>query len=163
MFKKYDKVVILFLMVIIIWALLIALMIELYGTEQALAEPIASIEVIEYIPEPPQPEPELQYIGEFTITGYCPCEQCCGKWAGGKTASGTIPQAGRTVGADWGILPAGTAIYIEGMQEYRTVEDKPAEWILERYDGKIIDVYCATHDEAKSIGRQQVKIYKVVK
>lgn len=31
-----------------------------------------------------------QYIslGEFTLTAYCSCEKCCGKWADGVTASG---------------------------------------------------------------------------
>jgi len=108
--------------------------------------------------EPKQVASEKLYIGEFVITGYCPCAKCCGK-AGQDTASGTKPTAGRTVGADWSVLPAGTEIFIEGLG-YRTVEDKPADWIIDRYNGKIIDVFCNTHEEAKKIGRQVVKVYK---
>lgn len=164
--QKHDKALGSYLFILVAVALVLACASYKYSPEQAVAEPItepiASIEVIEHIPEPPQPEPQLEYIGEFTITGYCPCEQCCGKWAGGNTASGTVPTAGRTVGADWGILLAGTNIYIEGYG-YRTVEDKPAKHIIERYDGKIIDLFCSTHSEALKIGRQKTKIYKVVK
>ena len=36
------------------------------------------------------------YLGNFTLTAYCNCAQCCGT-AGNLTASGTVPTAGRTV------------------------------------------------------------------
>lgn len=164
MLKSYIKAVLqAFTVVIITWAMLAVMFYIQTEPEQAAAEPIASIEVIEYIPEPPQPEPELLYIGEFTMTGFCPCEQCCGKWAGGNTASGTVPTAGRTVGADWSVLPAGTEIYIEGIDQYRTIEDKPSKAIIERYNGKIIDVYCDSHSAALKIGRQTVKVYQVTR
>ena len=31
--------------------------------------------------EPEQPVQHLEYIGEYTVTAYCSCEQCCGIWA----------------------------------------------------------------------------------
>ncbi len=37
-----------------------------------------------------------KYLGNFTLTAYCNCAQCCGT-AGNLTASGTVPTAGRTV------------------------------------------------------------------
>lgn len=37
-----------------------------------------------------------KYLGNFTLTAYCNCAQCCGT-AGNLTASGTVPAAGRTV------------------------------------------------------------------
>lgn len=160
MFKKYDAVVILTLLILTVCALAFAFLISNYGIPKtALAEPIASIEVIEVAQ--PYIEPQLEYLGEFTITGYCPCSKCCGKWAGSNTASGTVPTPGKTIGTDWTTIAPGTEVYIEGYG-YRTVEDKPANWIIERYSGKIIDVFCATHEEALAVGRQVVKVYKVI-
>ena len=162
MLKSYIKAVLqMFVVVIITWALLaVMFFIQTAEPQQAAAEPIASIEVIERIPEPPQPEPQLEYIGEFTITGYCSCAKCCGE-ANKPTKSGVMPKAAQTVGADLTLLPIGTHLYIEGIG-YRVVEDKPADWIIDKYEGKIIDVFCDTHSEAKKVGRQVVKIYKVL-
>ena len=36
------------------------------------------------------------YLGNFTLTAYCNCAQCCGT-AGNLTASGTVPTSGHTV------------------------------------------------------------------
>jgi len=105
--------------------------------------------------------PEYISLGEFTITGYCSCEACCGKWSvlnNRITASGTTMEEGRTVGADWAMLPAGTSIYIDGFGE-RIVEDKPAGWIVERYGGKIIDLYFDDHAEAWAIGRKTAEVF----
>ena len=41
--------------------------------------------------------PELVSLGTFTVYSYCPCAYCCGQWSGGPTASGTMPEEGRTV------------------------------------------------------------------
>lgn len=37
------------------------------------------------------------FLGMFRLTGYCNCTICCGKWAGGATASGVMPTPHRTV------------------------------------------------------------------
>ena len=37
-----------------------------------------------------------KYLGNFMLTGYCNCAQCCGT-AGNATASGAMPTAGHTV------------------------------------------------------------------
>lgn len=34
--------------------------------------------------------PAGKSLGEVVTTGYCNCSLCCGKWAGGHTASGTV-------------------------------------------------------------------------
>ncbi len=116
-------------------------------------------------------EPQLEYIGTYTVSGYCLCPKCCGKWSAEhasrrgteytqKTASGTIPEVGVTVGADWDKLPKGTVIYIDGIGE-RVVEDKTADWINERYDGKIIDLLCESHEEALQFGVQKLDVWVV--
>ena len=100
----------------------------------------------------------------FTITGFCNCPICCGIWSAEHpsrqetdyvqlTASGTVPTEGKTVGADWSVLPLGTTINIDGVG-MRTVEDKGAEWISERYDGMYIDVYFLNHAAAVNFGKQ---------
>ena len=43
---------------------------------------------------------------------YCNCAVCCGRWAGGPTASGKMPVQGRTIAT--GVLPFGTKLNIGG-------------------------------------------------
>ena len=111
----------------------------------------------------PTAAPELTYIGEFVVTAYCPCEICCGKWSDPDnplTASGAPAIEGVTVGADWDTLPPGTVIYIEGVGQ-RTVQDKPAGWIVEKYGGHILDLYFAEHQDALEFGKQELKVWIV--
>ena len=97
--------------------------------------------------------PELVSLGTYTLYGYCPCSKCCGKWSGGPTASGAMPQEGRTVAADWSVLPAGTEIYIEGVG-WRVVEDTGAG-----IDGHTLDVYYDSHEAALGRGVQEAVVY----
>ena len=85
--------------------------------------------------------------GVCTITFYCPCSECCGEWAGGATASGTTPTAGRTVAAD---LPFGTRLLIDG-QEY-VVEDRGV-------GGMWVDIFVNDHNEALQRGMYQAEVY----
>jgi len=103
-------------------------------------------------------------LGKFTVTAYCPCEKCCGKWALDRpdgivyTASGAEAKEGITVGADWDTIPSGTEIYIEGIGE-RVVQDKPAGWIIKRYDGRILDLYFENHADAWNFGKQELEVF----
>lgn len=104
------------------------------------------------------PEAE-KHVEEAIITAYCPCPKCCGKWSavyhGGipTTASGTIAQAGRTVGCDPKLIPYGTHIWIDG-HEY-VVEDTGSGLTKGRLH---IDVYCDTHAEASQKGLQHKEV-----
>ena len=60
-----------------------------------------------------------KYLGNFKLTAYCNCAVCCGRWAGGPTASGKMPVQGRTIAT--GVLPFGTKLNIGG--KIYTVED----------------------------------------
>ena len=97
--------------------------------------------------EEEQEVPMVHLWGVATITHYCNCSICCGQWAGGGTASGTTPTAGRTVAAD---LPFGTRLLING-QEY-IVEDSGVY-------GCWVDVYCDSHQEALNRGMYQEEVY----
>lgn len=93
------------------------------------------------------PPVEKTLYGVCTISHYCNCSQCCGQWAGGATASGAMPTAGRTVAAD---LPFGTRLLIND-QEY-VVEDRGVS-------GMWIDIYCGSHSEALNKGMYQTEVY----
>lgn len=93
-------------------------------------------------------------LGTYTVYAYCPCAKCCGQWSGGLTASGTVPEEGRTVAADWDVLPAGTEIYIEGVG-WRIVEDTGAG-----IDGQALDVYMASHEDALDFGVQTAEVWR---
>lgn len=91
-------------------------------------------------------------LGEFEVTAYCNCALCCGIHAGGPTASGTMPEAGRTVAVDPELIPLGTELLIDG-------ERYLAEDTGRLIKGKIIDIYFDTHEEAMRYGRQNKKVY----
>lgn len=101
----------------------------------------------------PYEEPELVSLGTFTVYAYCPCEKCCGQWSGGPTASGVMPEEGRTVAADWDVLPAGTEIYIDGVG-WRTVEDTGSG-----INGHTLDLYMDSHQDALEWGVQEVEVF----
>lgn len=125
------------------------------------ADKLAAAEPMKEEPEKEKIEPKKTSLGTFTVTFYCACETCCGKWSNEEnplTASGARAEAGVTVGADWETLPEGTEIEIEGLGR-RVVQDKPAEWIVEKYDGRIIDVFCASHEEALKLGKQEAEVW----
>lgn len=85
------------------------------------------------------------------VTAYCACTLCCGKHATGKTASGIKPTQGITVAASRQ-LPFGTRLFIDGVG-WRTVQDRLAK----RYDNRV-DVYFASHAQAKQFGISQRKV-----
>jgi 3D (Asp-Asp-Asp) domain-containing protein len=83
----------------------------------------------------------MKLIGTFKVTAYCPCPKCCGKWSGQKMWNGRYPEEGRTVGADYDVLPRGTRIYVESVGE-RVVEDTGS------YTGNRLDLFFSDHQEA---------------
>lgn len=98
----------------------------------------------------------LECLGEYTITAYCHCEKCCGK-SDGITATGTETIANRTVAVDARNIPHGTRLVIDGI-EY-VAEDSVSRRTADKYDGKIIDIYFATHEEALNYGKQIKEVF----
>lgn len=106
---------------------------------------------------------KIEYIGKFKITAYCPCKQCCGKWAKcrpiseqGKeivyTASGAVAEPNKTIAVDPSIIPYGTRLLIGGT-EY-TAQDTGS-----RVKGNVIDIYFDTHEEAVAFGCKYEDVY----
>ena len=90
------------------------------------------------------------YIGQFVLTGYCPCAICCGK-TNGITACGTLATANHTIAAD-GRYSFGTKMIINGV--VYTVEDRGGA-----IQGNRIDVFFPTHQDALNFGRQTADVY----
>jgi|GEM_PF-2824779 len=78
--------------------------------------------------------PTYSYQGVYTLTGYTA--------TGNKTASGTVPSAGRTVASNY--FAMGTKLYIEGVG-VRTVEDTGG------MTDNVIDVFMNSESECYAI------------
>ncbi|WP_313413207.1 3D domain-containing protein [Sedimentibacter sp.] len=106
-----------------------------------------------------QEELKMKYVGEFEITYYTAGPESTGKSPGhpqyGITASGTTVEEGRTIAADWDVLPVGTKVYIDGIGE-RTVEDTGGLIV-----DKCIDVYVEDVETALQGGRHMADVWMV--
>ena len=51
------------------------------------------------------------FLGEYTLTAYCPCARCCGK-SDGITATGTLAAEGRTIAVDPRVIPYGSHVLL---------------------------------------------------
>ena len=99
--------------------------------------------------------PAGKSLGEVVTTGYCNCPQCCGKWAGGHTASGTVPKADHTLAVDAHSpkVPMGTKIVMNG-KTYK-VEDTGN---FAQY-GTDFDIYFSSHAAAQAWGKRKVEAF----
>ena len=99
--------------------------------------------------------PAGKSLGEVVTTGYCNCSLCCGKWAGGHTASGTVPKANHTLAVDAHSpkVPMGTKIVMSG-KTYK-VEDTGN---FARY-GTDFDIYFGSHAAAQAWGKRKVEAF----
>lgn len=107
---------------------------------------------LEVISEPTEADVKAS-LGEFTVTGYCSCEKCCGDFADGITATGTVATEGRTVAADPNVLPYGTEIEIDG-RKY-VVEDCGSA-----IKGNQLDLYFDSHEAALQWGVQTKEVFR---
>lgn len=89
-----------------------------------------------------------KYIGRFELTAYCGCRRC----GGGRTSTGKVPKAGRTVAVDPRIVPYGSKLLING--NVYTAEDCGGA-----IKGNKIDVFFNSHSECFKFGRQSAKVY----
>lgn len=123
---------------------------------EPIEEPVEVVAVV---------EDEKEYLGNFRITAYCSCKKCCGKWADNRPngivygASGAELKAGVSVASP---LPFGTEVYIDGLGDY-VVQDRLANWVVEKYGENLIDVYFDSHEDAWNFGCKYLDVFKVVK
>lgn len=102
--------------------------------------------------EKQQPKTLYWSLGEFQLTAYCACEKCCGAYANGYTATGTLATAGRTIAVDPNVIPYGTKVIINGH-----------EYVAEDCGGGIksnrIDIFFDSHQEALNFGVQKAEVF----
>ena len=91
-----------------------------------------------------------KYLGRFKLTAYCTCSICCGKWAGGGTASGAPATPGRTVAMAG--VPFGTKLSING--HIYTVEDRGTAY-------GHVDILMGSHSQATQFGMKYADVYLV--
>lgn len=93
-----------------------------------------------------------EYLGNYKLTFYCPCEICCGEWANGITATGTTATEGRTIAVDPTVIPYGTEVII-GDRVYIAEDCGGA------IKGNRIDVYVDSHEKALEMGVQYADVF----
>lgn len=90
-----------------------------------------------------------RYIGECTVTYYCPCEECCGPGADGLTATG-IPAAPGVVAVDPDVIPLGSTVVIDG-QRYLAADTGVT--------GHHADIAVSGHQEALDLGSRTLDVW----
>lgn len=97
------------------------------------------------------------FLGKFTLTAYCPGRCCCGKWASGYTATGTLATEGRTIAVDPHVIPYGSRVLLifpNGTQRTYIAEDCGGG-----VNGNHIDVFFDDHQAARVFGVQSAMAY----
>lgn len=97
------------------------------------------------------------FLGEFTLTAYCPGRCCCGKWASGYTATGALATEGRSIAVDPKVIPYGTHVLLiwpDGTQHSYIAEDCGG-----CVNGNHIDVLFDDHRAARVFGVQSAMVY----
>lgn len=96
------------------------------------------------------------FLGEYTLTAYCPCTRCCGK-DDGITATGTLAAEGRTIAVDPRVIPYGSRVLLifpDGTQREYTAEDCGSG-----VNGNHIDVFFSDHQAARVFGVKSAMAY----
>mgnify|MGYP002519565151 FL=1 len=154
---KAKRFILVCLAVIAVVLSLIAASLDNSGDDPTRELPLKEAAIV---PEPAEEEPVsngVEVLGEFAIVAYCPCEECCGKWALNRpdgivyTASGEEAVPGVTVAVDPDIIPLGSKVYIDGLGWY-IAHDTGA------FSGQVIDVYFEDHDAASEFGRRDAVV-----
>ncbi len=116
-----------------------AAVLQTEADRQARAEQAAAYEAIGV----------YQYVGECTITAYCPCVECCGRWADGVTATG-LPAGPGVVAVDPEVIQLGSTVIIDG-QRYLAADTGVT--------GKHVDVYMMEHAATVEAGVRTADVW----
>lgn len=123
-----------------------------YGEDSdGVVENVITDEEPYYAEETYVEEEYLTYLGDYTISFYDTCVECCGSWSAyNTTASGREPIPWYTV-ASGSSLPFGTRLYIEGFGEFEVMDRGVSDgWI---------DILVNNHSEIPSYGITTASVY----
>ena len=128
----------------------------LITVSEPVEEPTSEVEEVE--------EVEVAEPIEFRVTAYCPCEKCCGRWAlnrpkdenGNPIVIGAWNKELTTNYSVASPLPFGTKIDL-GELGVVEVQDRTADWVVDKFGENIIDIYMTNHDEARQFGLQYIE------
>ncbi len=99
----------------------------------------------------------INYLGNFKVTAYCGCEQCCGVYAQNRDiVTGAIGEPlinNYSIAVDPNIIPYYSTVYING-QAYVAHDTGGA------IKGNRIDIYFENHQDAVNFGVQYLDVYK---
>lgn len=109
-------------------------------------------------------------LGEYTLTAYCACVECCEIWSAEhpshegtgfvqRTASGTIAKSGRTIAVNPQAIPYGTQVLIRYNgtgQERQYIAEDTGSAMRKR---KVLDIYMDSHEEALRFGVKKGEIF----
>lgn len=117
--------------------------------------------------EPPEEPEEPTYIslGEFKLTAYCSCEECCGRWASDRPkdengkeivigSEGTVLEPLRSIAVDTDVIPYGTEIMI--YDRVFIAQDTGSG-----VKGNHIDIYFENHEDTIAFGVQYSEVFLV--
>lgn len=158
--RKADASAMIALVCFGLMALLIAMALS---TDVGGTEELPEIPAVEKLAGEDTPATKCSYIdlgeplGEFTLTAYCPCLKCCGKWADGSTSTGTTATEGRTIAVDPEIISYGSTVTIhfaDGTSHSYIAEDCGGA-----IKGNRIDVFFDSHKDALRFGVQGAYVY----
>lgn len=130
--------------------------------------PVEDLEVI--LPDLPDLPIEEEEVVEtptvitYRVTAYCACEKCCGRWAFNRPtdengepivygAAGVALVNGYSCA---GTLPFGTKVELDGYGVVE-VQDRTANWIVDKYGENIIDIFINDHEKAWDFGEQYLE------
>ncbi len=146
-------------------ATILLIAISILATSAQAVETVETPAVEEYDPAWDIPATESAvcndvFLGEFTLTAYCPGRCCCGKWASGYTATGTLATERRTIAVDPKVIPYGSRVLLiwpDGTQHSYIAEDCGGG-----VNGNHIDVFFNDHQAARVFGVQSAMVYREV-
>lgn len=98
-----------------------------------------------------------RFLGTFKITAYCGGSCCNGGWAE-QTSTGVAPQEGRTIAVAPWVIPYGSKVKIEGLDETYVAEDTGG--FANRNDHQI-DLFMEDHSRTGAWGVQHRRVWIV--